>query len=172
MNKQDGNIFLEISNNTSYNVNKNYFVNLFQKLKRKNLLIHKVKNKFPGNLIVSLVIVNNKEIRSANKKYRNKDETTDVLSFDFLTENKFILPSKKRFLGEILISYSEAIRRSENLKISLKKELTMLFIHGLLHLLGHDHKKVSEKKKMEKLEKLFLKETNVFFESNKNYKKL
>lgn len=166
MSNQNSNIFLEISNNTSYSVNEKFFISLFQKLKRKNLLVHKVENKFFGNLIISLVIVNNKEIRSVNRRYRNKDKATDVLSFEFLRKNKFILPNNKSFLGEILISYPEAIKRSKNLKISLEKELALLFIHGLLHLLGYDHKEVSEEKEMQKLEKTFLKEINAFFESN------
>jgi len=68
-------------------------------------------------------------------------------------------------LGEIFISYPEAKRKAKEFNISIEKELTLLFIHGLLHLLGYDHIKIADRKEMRKIEKKFLKETNVFFKS-------
>ena len=166
MNKLNSNILLEVSNITSYNVSEKFFIELFQKLQKKNLLVHKIKNIALDNLVVSLVIVDNGEIRSINKRYRNKDKITDVLSFEFLAKDKFVLPKEKRILGEIFISYPEAIKKSRDLKILPKEELALLFIHGLLHLLGYDHIKKLEEKEMKKLENVFLKEINVFFKPN------
>ncbi len=162
MNKQNSNIFLEVSNNTIGNVDEKYFIKIFQKLKKK-LLEYNLKNKLFINLTVSLVVVDNDKIRNINSKYRHQDKVTDVLSFEFFKKDNFILPENNKYLGEIFISYPEAIRISKNIKISLEKELALLFIHGLLHLLGYDHEKNSDKKQMQEIEKLFLNEINAFF---------
>jgi len=165
MSKKSNVIFLEISNRTSYNIENNYFFRLFQNLNRKNLLSHKISSLVIDKSVVNLAIVNDEEIKSINKKYRNKDKVTDVLSFEFFAKNEFILPENKNYLGEIFISYPEAKRKAKEFNISIEKELTLLFIHGLLHLLGYDHIKIADRKEMRKIEKKFLKETNVFFKS-------
>jgi probable rRNA maturation factor len=166
MNRKSNIIFLEVSNKTSYNIEKDFFWEIFQSLKKKSLLLHKISSITINNSTVSLVIINDAEIKSINKKYRDKDKVTDVLSFEFLNKNEFVLPENKSYLGEIFISYPEAIRKSKEFNISIKEELALLFIHGLLHLLGYDHVRGEDEKVMKKIEKKFLKETNVFFKSN------
>ncbi len=79
---------------------------------------------------VELILTDNKEIQKLNKTYRQKDMPTDVLSF----------PINDNFhLGSIVISVDKAKEVSDKLGHSVEDEIKLLFIHGLLHLLGYDH---------------------------------
>ena len=116
----------------------------------------KVKDK---KIEVSLNLVGEAKIKALNKKYRNKNKVTDVLSFP-LQEARFkkydILP-----LGDIFICLPFAVKESERQSIGLKKELAWLTIHGFLHLLGYDHEKsANDKKKMFSLENKILNKLN------------
>ena len=148
MSKKSNVIFLEISNRTSYNIENNYFFRLFQNLNRKNLLSHKISSLVIDKSVVNLAIVNDEEIKSINKKYRNKDKVTDVLSFEFFAKNEFILPENKNYLGEIFISYPEAKRKAKEFNISYFEEFVHLFMHGFLHVWGYDHEKNEEEEKL------------------------
>jgi len=81
---------------------------------------------------IELVIVNNREIKELNKNSRGVDKETDVLSFP-------LEPMEYMPLGSIVISIDKAQELANKLKHSLQNELTLLFTHGLLHLLGYDH---------------------------------
>jgi len=81
---------------------------------------------------IELVIVNNLEIKELNRNSRGVDKETDVLSFPL--ESMEHMP-----LGSIVISIDKAQELANKLKHSLQDELTLLFTHGLLHLLGYDH---------------------------------
>jgi len=76
-------------------------------------------------------------MRSLNRRYRGRDKTTDVLSFS-LREGSFshIQP---QVLGDLVISVPVAVRQATEAGHSLNREIVMLLIHGLLHLLGYDH---------------------------------
>jgi len=82
---------------------------------------------------IELIIVNNDEIQELNKEHRNIDKATDVLSFplDFEMEN---MP-----LGSIVISVNFVEEKAKEYNHSFNEELSLLFIHGILHLLGFDH---------------------------------
>lgn len=80
-----------------------------------------------------LIITHNSTIQELNKTYRNIDKPTDVLSFPLESS----LPHMP--LGSIVISIDYAQEKANEFKHSLHEELTLLFIHGLLHLLGYDH---------------------------------
>ena len=116
-----------------------------KRLKKKELFFKKICKFFPKkyqflNKRVSLTILlsNNKKIKKLNKYFRNKNKSTDILSFPFDEKSKI---SKKTYLGDIIISYNFVDRpRSQNLKI-FKDKLIRIFIHGFLHLLNFDHKK-------------------------------
>jgi len=82
---------------------------------------------------IELLIVNNNIIKKINFEYRGIDKETDVLSFP-LTGNIKYTP-----LGSIIISIDKAKEFSNILKHTLEQEVILLFIHGLLHLLGFDH---------------------------------
>jgi len=81
---------------------------------------------------IELIITNNDEIQTINREYRGIDKATDVLSFPY--EDAFMMP-----LGSIIISKDYVQSVSKELNHSTKDELTLLFIHGLLHILGYDH---------------------------------
>jgi len=81
---------------------------------------------------IELIITNDSNIQEYNKNYRGVDNATDVLSFPL--EDIPYMP-----LGTIVISYEKAKEVSNVLSHSLKDEITLLFTHGLLHLLGYDH---------------------------------
>ena len=112
----------------------------------------KIKDK---NIEISLNLVGEVRIKELNKKYRDKNEVTDVLSFP-LEESRLkkhdILP-----LGDIFICLPFAVKESKRQDVGLEKELAWLTAHGFLHLLGYDHENsLSESRKMEKLEKNIL----------------
>jgi probable rRNA maturation factor len=81
---------------------------------------------------IELLLVDNNTIRSINKEHRGKDKATDVLSFPL--EDVGNAP-----LGSIVISTEKVSEVSRLLGHSFEDELTLLFTHGLLHLLGYDH---------------------------------
>ncbi|WP_457561392.1 rRNA maturation RNase YbeY [Caminibacter sp.] len=81
---------------------------------------------------IELILTTDEEIRELNKIYRNKDKATDVLSFPL--EDMPGMP-----LGSIVISVDTAKKGAEKFGHSLEDEIKLLFIHGLLHLLGYDH---------------------------------
>ena len=110
--------------------------------------------------IVSVSIVDNRYIHKLNKKYRQIDRPTDVISFAFLdNENnydKILFSPGPVVLGDIYISLDKAKEQAEEYGHSLHRELSFLFIHGLLHLLGYDHMKIEDKKVMFQLQEEIL----------------
>ena len=130
-------------------------VNWKKKLKNTDLFINKILKSFPKKyqfngkkVILTVLLSNNKKIKQLNKKFRKKDKPTDILSFPFGKKiSKSIV-----YLGDIIISY-DFINKPKSLNISqFKDKLAKIFIHGFLHLLGFDHIKISEFKKMNKEE--------------------
>jgi len=102
---------------------------------------------------LSIVLVSDAQIRRLNKLYRNKDKSTDVLSFPIgeKVNGWFIL-------GDIVISVDTAKRQAKELGYSLEEELKRLLVHGLVHLLGYDHELGGEEeKKFFELEEFVLK---------------
>jgi probable rRNA maturation factor len=123
-----------------------------KKLKKKELFFKKIcslfpkKYQFPNKKVsLTLLLSNNKGIKKLNKHFRNKNKSTDILSFPL---NKKIKISKTTYIGDIIISYNFIDKpKSQNLKI-FKEKATKTFIHGFLHLLGFDHIKNKDYKKM------------------------
>jgi probable rRNA maturation factor len=87
------------------------------------------------NQAVSIVFVGSRTIRILNRRYRQKDYPTDVLSFSYGDMALDQIP----FLGEIVISPEIAVRQAICWGVSPEKELRKLLVHGILHLLGYDH---------------------------------
>ena len=105
----------------------------------------------------TLLLSNNTKIKKLNKKFRNKNNTTDVLSFPFY--NKRVLKNKLRkekeiYIGDIIINFNKI--KNKNNKVSFKSELNKLWVHGLVHLFGYDHKRDKDFYKMRKMEKKLL----------------
>ncbi len=104
----------------------------------------------------TLLLTNNKKMKSLNNKFRKKNKTTDVLSFPF--NYKF---TKNSYLGDIAISYEIVNKRSTKSNFFL--EFDKMWIHGYLHIFGYDHNKLKNFKKMNKKENLIL---NYFYKKN------
>lgn len=99
-----------------------------------------------SNVELGVVLTTPDNIRTLNKKYLGKDEPTDIISFPLIpvTEGAkppYFLgaPDGKLHLGEMVICYDQAVKQAGERKHSIEQELTELVIHGVLHLLGHDH---------------------------------
>ena len=92
------------------------------------------------NRDIELIIVDNSEIKKINSEFRNIDKATDVLSFPITSSgiDDEIL-NQNMPLGSIIISQDFIKDKAENFKHSLEDEFKLLFIHGLLHLVGFDH---------------------------------
>ncbi len=94
---------------------------------------------------VSVLLTGNDEIQALNRDWRGKDAPTDVLSFPADAMDK-------PFLGDIAVALGVTLGDAETRGLSLPQHLSHLLIHGLLHLLGHDHKDDTEAVEMEALE--------------------
>ena len=129
-----------------------------KKLKKKDLFFNKICKSFPKNYLFlnkkvsfSLLLSNNKNIKKLNKDFRNKNESTDILSFPFSKKMKI---SKKTYIGDIVISYNFINNPKSQSSKQFEEKLIKTFIHGFLHLLNFDHKKDKDYKKMLKEEEL------------------
>lgn len=92
------------------------------------------------NYVIDATIVDNKAIQEINRDYRNKNCPTDVISFAFLDDESELVSSNiPNSLGQIIISYEKAEEQAKRYGHSLAREMSFLFVHGLLHLLGYDH---------------------------------
>ena len=103
------------------------------------------------------MLSNSREIKKLNNKFRKKNKPTDILSFPFYTKNdlkKKLNKENEIYLGDIILNLNK-IKFKKNL-VKFKIEFNKLWIHGLVHLLGYDHKKNKDFLKMSKLEKKFL----------------
>ena len=127
------------------------------RLKKKEQFFQDICKAFPKKyrffnkrISLTLLLSNNKNIKRLNKNFRNKNKSTDILSFPL---NKKKSLSKKTYIGDIIISYNFIDKpKSQKLKF-FKEKLIKTFIHGFLHLLGFDHIKNKDYKKMLKEEK-------------------
>ena len=93
---------------------------------------------------LSLLFTDDREIHRLNLTYRKKDKPTDVLSFA-LHDEKNRPGFTHAPLGDIVISVETALRQAKQHRSTPKRELLRLIIHGLLHLLGYDHERVSQR---------------------------
>lgn len=100
-----------------------------------------------NNWQLSVMFCNNEFIRDLNHKFRNKDEATDVLSFE--NGETFDDDGEERFLaGDIVISLEFLQKNAEEFKVGINEELKRLLIHGILHLSGMDHATNGEDEEM------------------------
>ena len=97
----------------------------------------------------SVLLTNNKKMKNLNFKFRKKNKTTDVLSFPSRYVEK-----KNIYIGDIAISFEIVNKRSKTSNFFL--ELDKMWIHGYFHLIGYDHKKIKDFKKMNKKENSIL----------------
>jgi probable rRNA maturation factor len=93
---------------------------------------------------LSVLLTDDVTVRRLNRDFRDEDKVTDVLSFP----TGEAIPGSGDYLGDIAISVAQAQAQADAAGHSLKDELTLLTIHGVLHLLGHDHAGDDEKERM------------------------
>ena len=136
-----------------------------KRLKNKDLFFNKICKAFPKKykfsnkkVTFTVLLSNNKNIKKLNKNFRNKNKSTDILSFPI---NKKVKISKRTYLGDIIISYNFINKpSSQNLKL-FKEKVVKTFIHGFIHLLGFDHVTNKEYNKM-------LRQENILYQSVKS----
>ena len=114
-----------------------------KRLNNKKLFFKNICKAFPSkykfinkNVSLTLMLSNNKHIKKLNKNFRNKNKSTDILSFPFNNKLKI---SKDSYLGDIIISYNFIDKPKSQSQKLFKEKLIKIFIHGFLHLLKFDH---------------------------------
>jgi len=123
-----------------------------KKIKNKTIFFNSLIANFPKKyrfiekkVSLTILLSNNKNIKKLNKKFRSKNKSTDVLSFP--SEKKLNI-KKSPYIGDIIISY-EFMNKPKTLStLEFKSKVAKVFIHGFLHLLGYDHIKLKDFKKM------------------------
>tara|TARA_B100000787_G_scaffold124251_1_gene93614 strand:+ start:25 stop:486 length:462 start_codon:yes stop_codon:yes gene_type:complete len=123
-----------------------------KKLKKPDVFFNSLMQAFPKKykfikkkLCLTILLSNNKNIKKLNKKFRNKNKATDVLSFPF---EKKINIKKSPYIGDIIISFEFMNKPKALSTLEFKNKVTKIFIHGFLHLLGYDHIKLKDFKMM------------------------
>ncbi len=96
---------------------------------------------------LGLFIADDEGIRELNRRYRGLDEPTDVLAFGGEVEG-FVSPPDQPHLGDIVISYPRAVSQAQEQGHSVAREIDLLFLHGLLHLLGYEDETPEERVRM------------------------
>ena len=113
----------------------------------KDLLEFALKYQNLTNVDFNVILVSEDKIHEINKEYRGIDRPTDVISFA-LEDNKDIEYDNYRLLGDIYICDNKVFDQAKEYGHSVKRELSFLAVHGLLHLLGYDHMKPEDEKVM------------------------
>ena len=123
-----------------------------KKIKKPNFFFKALVQVFPKKyrfikkkVSLTILLSNNKNIKKLNKKFRNKNKSTDVLSFP--SEKKIDI-KKSPYIGDIVISYEFMNTPKALSGLEFKSKVTKIFIHGFLHLLGYDHIKLKDFKEM------------------------
>ncbi len=121
-----------------------------------------------SRLELGLVITSQERVQQLNRSYLGKDEPTDVLAFSMLPEplatsefeadsSPFVQPPDGVLhLGEVIVSYPQAVIQAEEQRHSVKREIAILIIHGVLHLLGYEHDNPERERPMKTREKEIL----------------
>jgi len=107
---------------------------------------------------VSLVLTGDERIRILNRDFLETDHPTDVLSFPLAEPGDLLDRGRDLFLGEIYISVETARAQARAARRPYPREVAHLLIHGLLHLIGHDHARPAERRKMRAAESRLLRE--------------
>lgn len=150
-------ILLTIQEGSGWSEPNESYIKLLSPLGNTTICEHKSHNPEckiadHNQLEVSVYLCDEDQMQILNTEYRNKPKSTNVLSFSLLETNE----SEKLMLGDVVISLQDVEREAEEQKIPFKHHLSHLFVHGLLHLLGHDHENANDAEKMEAMERVIL----------------
>ena len=144
------NVFIDYSSWKKKIKNPEKYFN--KKLKKISKIVKFFKGK---NVSFTILLTNSINMKKLNKKFRNRNKATDVLSFPFFSSNVLKLIRKKNFyIGDIATSYEIINYRSKKNNFFL--EFDKAWVHGLLHLIGYDHIRIKDYYKMNKIEKRIL----------------
>ncbi len=137
----------------SFNIDEPFWVKempLFKKniLKAAKETLYTASKFKKNNLEVSFLLTSDSNIRLINKNYRKKDKSTNVLAFP-MNQNTF---GENYIVGDVVISLQKILSESKKLKIQKYKYLSQITIHGVLHLLGFDHKSNKQYEEMNRIE--------------------
>lgn len=148
--------FLEINENIEY-------VELIEKVLGQAFCLEGIDTL---NLYINVVLTNPKNIRKANKEYRNIDKETDVLSFPMFEKHEIEQMIKEGnvaedILGDIIISIPRVEEQAKEYGHSFEREFSYMLIHGFYHLIGYDHMTEEEKDEMRKKEESVLNKLNI-----------
>ena len=123
-----------------------------KKIKKPDIFFNSLAQIFPKKyrfikkkVSLTILLSNNKNIKKLNKKFRNKNKSTDILSFP---SEKRLNIKKSPYIGDIIVSYEFMNKPKALSALEFKNKITKVFIHGFLHLLGYDHIKLKDFKKM------------------------
>jgi rRNA maturation RNase YbeY len=100
-----------------------------------------------GKIALTVSVIGDRKMKKLNKQYRGVENTTDVLSFSLAEGKKqFVNPPDFKILnlGDVVISYPQALLQAAEDNVLVEERLADLLVHGVLHLLGHDHQKPQE----------------------------
>ena len=143
---------VEISNKSWHSKIEKPGTYLNKKLRKISKFIAFFKRK---NITFTILLTNSFKMKKLNQKFRNINKSTDVLSFPFFSSDELKLrKSKKIYLGDIAISYE--IIRNRAKKSNFLLEFDKVWVHGILHLIGHNHIKNKDYLTMSKIEKKIL----------------
>ena len=136
-----------------------------KKIRNKEIFFNKICKFFPKKyrfinkkIYVTLLLSNNTNIKKLNKRFRNKNKSTDILSFPFHEKKQLYFKIKKQkeiYVGDIIINLDKVKNKLNKTQFNL--EFNKLWIHGLVHLLGYKHKSDRDFYTMNKIDKKFLK---------------
>ena len=122
------------------------------KIKKPDIFFNSLVRVFPKKyrfikkkVSLTILLSNNRNIKKLNKKFRNKNKSTDILSFP--SEKKLNI-KKLSYIGDIIVSYEFMNKPKALSALEFKSKVTKIFIHGFLHLLGYDHIKLKDFKEM------------------------
>lgn len=130
----------------------------------------KEENLIYTNLYLNVILTNPKNIRIANKEYRNIDKETDVLSFPMFQKQELeVLIERSKteeqvvedVLGDIIISIPRVEEQAKDYGHSFERELAYMVVHGFYHVMGYDHIKEEDKKIMRPKEEYILNKLNI-----------
>lgn len=148
--------FLDIEENKAY-------AELIEKVAKKAFEIEKIDK---INLYINIILTNPINIKNTNKKYRNIDRETDVLSFPMFEKEEIDNMRKngnsiEDTLGDVMISIPRVAEQAIEYGHSFERELSYMLIHGFYHLMGYDHMEEEDKKVMREKEETVLNSLNI-----------
>lgn len=146
---------IEINNLTTNPVDEDFLKKIVSIVLKGEKIVKEVE--------LSIALIGPGRMRKINRRYRGKNRVTDVLAFPeskiLLEKFKVGVVKKVQGLGEIVICLREVKKNAKRFNSSSEKELARVLIHGMLHLLGYDHEKAKEAKKIKEKEDFYLSKT-------------